>query len=227
MNLTQMRGEFKDSSGFLHWTDIEINNALNRALKFLDRKCFTSRRNSRIYRTLEVGSNRILFEQRSQVIKDVWIMETDSRERLTKIDLEEIRRQDFTSGKPKHYLGIETDYHDKTADSLNVPGVFADLSPIEAWGMGLAFDRVADKEYYIEVYGRFLTPALNDIQVENWWSIWYPELLLQAAIYLLDVRYRNSSGGLELYNVIMATINEINNEEIEEELEGVSMVMEG
>lgn len=227
MDLNELREEFKTSSGFFFWENSELDKAINRGLKFLDEHCYSGKRDMRLYRTLVSGANRIVFPQKAQVVKSVWIMDLTERLELPKTDLNEIRGFDFTNGKPTAYLPISVEPASETINELTVPAMFADFVISGGSHRGLAFNKVADRDYYIEIFGRFFSIPLSDTFPTNWWAVNYPELVIMASLYTLDMRYRNSSGGMELKGPIVEALKEINNDEIEEELAGSSMAMEG
>ena len=112
----------------------------------------------------------------------------------------------------------------------------SDLSFYVNWGdvtfdsgssRGLMTYPKADQQYYLELFGNFQTPALSNAIPDNWWSLNHSDLVIMAALYCRDRYYRNTAGGLELLNSIMADVKNIQDDGIEESLSNRPCVMQG
>ena len=82
----------------------------------------------------------------------------------------------------------------------------------------------ADTDYDIEVRGKFLQPVLSTNDQENFWTIIYPEILIQAAIYRNELTYRGKESASKLLSSIMSDIADIDKDMIEETSYGISQV---
>lgn len=51
-----------------------------------------------------------------------------------------------------------------------------------------------DQAYTLYVRGYFTSAELTDITDVNWWSLRYPHLLIDAALYKIELAYRNTAG---------------------------------
>jgi len=226
MNISELREAFKSASGFLFWTNASIDEAINNGIKFLDSKTFSSKKDQVLFRKLEIGKRFVIIPMECKVIKEVWISNAEERQRLTKVESFPLNYYEET-GTPISYYPFSTETFEKTFDKMFVFSNFADLVFCDGLVRGVVFNCYAEEEYSIMLKGRFNILSLSDEFSSNWWSVNYPELVVTTAMYVLDINRRNSSGGAELSGVIMDTIREINNDAIEEEVEDVSLVLEG
>jgi len=227
MNLTELREAFKSASGFLFWEDALIDEAINNGIKFLDSKTFSAKKDQKVFDVIDAGERAIYFPMDCKVIKEVWIIDDTSKTRLKKENIAREFLTTETGGKPISYSPFTTETYHKTIDQITIAGQFADVTFNYGTSRGILFNCPMDKSYQIEVDGRFYPAPLTETFPENWWSVNHPDTVITAALYVLDINRRNSSGGMELKGPLLDAINEINNDAIEEEVEDQDLVLEG
>jgi len=228
VDIIELREAFKSASGFSHWDNARVDKQINSGIKFLDSITFTPVKDLRFFATLEAGSGMVIFPMNCRAVKDVWIMDTESRERVgIAYNLNEIRSESLETGRARVYKPISVEVYGKNLSEMEVYGNFADITFTTGTCRGMAFFPKADKEYKVEINGKFDSIPLSDSNKENWWGVNYPEVVVQAAIYTSDVNFRNSSGGMEIFENIKLITTQINNDAVEDEEGNGSSVMEG
>lgn len=71
-----------------------------------------------------------------------------------------------------------------------------------------------DKTYSLEVEGTFYTKPLYDDTDTSFWSIRFPNTLVHAACYQLEVFYRNTEGAKDWMAAIMQVVEGLDNDEV-------------
>lgn len=66
----------------------------------------------------------------------------------------------------------------------------------------------------LRIQGLFAEPPLKDDLDENMWSVQHPMLLLKAALYQLEVCYRNTEGANDWMNAIVLERKEIEDQQL-------------
>lgn len=79
---------------------------------------------------------------------------------------------------------------------------------------------------FLAVTGHFYSSKLEEDQDESIWSIKFPDLLVSASLWALEVFYRNTEGARDWMNHIALLINEQDARELEGEIYGINQ-MEG
>ena len=74
----------------------------------------------------------------------------------------------------------------------------------------------ADRTYTVRVQGLFGSPALSANTDLSFWTIQHPDILIQAALYKLEVAYRNYEGARATLNAIEEAVSDIDNEIVEQ-----------
>lgn len=247
MVISELRTRFRNESGFSYFLDTKVDEVLNNGIKYLDSITFSPVKDQRIFIPLKSEDNCISFPMKCRVIKEVWACDDSRRERVNRDpDLDGLRNATnwlfkywwwwryygstfsvVANGRPHWYRSFVTEPFDKSIAAQSYLSKFADVTWSDGVSRGIAFAPRADKDYIIEVFGKFDSIPLSDTTVTNWWSENYPLLVVQAAMYVLDMSYRNSSGGMELKGVIVDAVSGINNDAIEEEIGSDDCIMEG
>jgi hypothetical protein len=70
------------------------------------------------------------------------------------------------------------------------------------------------------------SPKLSEFVLNNWWSRDYPELLVRATLYQLELDYRNTEGAKDWLTSIDTDLRQIDYNIVEEQYEGINQ-MEG
>ena len=119
--------------------------------------------------------------------------------------------------------------YDKYVESIHMGATIADGS-VAADGTtiadflitgdtrGVIFGPPADHEYMLEIYGKWYSVALTDLVPDNNWSIFFPETVLAAALYKLNlIKYRNSEGAKDFATEISLTLQGLDYDRAEED----------
>lgn len=84
----------------------------------------------------------------------------------------------------------------------------------------------ADQGYQMEIEKHFKAEAFEEDEDESFWSVNYPNTLIHAACYQLELFYRNTEGAKDWKAAIMEVINGLDNDEVRNTLTE-RMVMNG
>jgi hypothetical protein len=83
---------------------------------------------------------------------------------------------------------------------------------------GLIFSPPADHEYMLEIFGKWFSVTLTTAIPDNQWSIYYPDTVLAAALYKLQlIKYRNTEGAKDYAAEISSTLTMMDYDTAEEE----------
>lgn len=77
-----------------------------------------------------------------------------------------------------------------------------------------------DEDVSVKVLVRYSNDELSDDADTNWWSVAYPDLLVNAAQYALEVAYRNRSGQEDFRLPIELMLESIDHDNAEEDSSG-------
>jgi hypothetical protein len=222
MELLDIRKLFVKLSGRLDLMDPDTfadNGAdvyLVEGSRFLDRKMTTAHDEDSIFKTVKVG-DYVAFFTEARVIKEAWFYYNDVR-----IQLHELTRERVRELYPKILTGTE----------LGTPTVYAPIRGKKRGGAtpanfltelrlssedinGVMFPPT-DTAGTLEVIGKFYSLNLVE-EGENYWSINHPMLLVWAALYNLEISYRNSEGARDWLAAIMNAIVDIEMDHVEED----------
>jgi hypothetical protein len=235
MNLQTIRQQFVKLSGRYDLasttttefdTDAGANFFINSGMHFLDHKYQTLKSWASYFDTLASGS-WYLSVQGCYAISEVWCNNTESRWKLTKHSAQEVMEEysspitSLTAGAPLYYFtsskrpassaGV-TDYTTGLATFLNYLKTADDGSYNT-----VVFAPPADDSYTIEIIGKFYHTDLSTNTDTNFWTIVAPETLLKAALYQLEVFYRNTEGAKDWLSAISLEGEELEKNLVEQE----------
>ena len=239
MNLGEIRTLLIERSGRADLVVTVAGNVDNGANFFiqsgqrtLDRLVGINKSWARSFKDMAIGDYYSTFKG-CRAIKGVWFSNSDGRVKIEKVSLEEMRElygetpADITNGFPLHYCitplrtypddsDIIIDYF--VGDKLSI----ADTSDYEYTGIIVL--PPTDKVALIEVLGLFHSPPLTIDADESSWSVNHPELLLMAALYHMEVSYRNTEGANDWMIAITRELVEIDKDQVENDIAGVSQI---
>jgi len=231
MTLLEIRKKFIELSGRYDlvsntstWLDNGANFFINSGQNFLDRLVETPETKASVFLPLAVGTYSVMFQLRCRAILEVWANNTTTRVLLEKCTLKEMKEyydglvSEITAGVPLYYCpanlrALETTVKTSLGTFLNYTHTESDKKYNYR---GLIIAPVVDESYVIEVIGNFYQNSLSDDTQENYWTLETPELLLKAALYQLEVFYRNSEGAKDWLNALQFEIAELDKDMIEE-----------
>jgi len=180
-------------------TDNGADYYINAGMRFLDRRFFTHKSVGHIYEEIAADAFYVTF-QNCISINEVWCTDDEDRWKLAKYSLKKIKesystvRSDIDTGAPLYYSPINVRAVDGTDfESL---GEFLDYVKTDDDGTysGIIIAPPADEAYNIEIIGRFYHTDLSNNTDENFWTNRAPDTLVKAALYQLEVAYRNTEG---------------------------------
>ncbi len=135
---------------------------------------------------------------RCRALLDVWFIDTDGAKSFPR----RMTYEDFIEAHPENVAtadrAIPEDYAPNIIRSIDTPVTADDIKK------GIIFNPPADQAYDIHIQGLWFATALSVDADENYWTQLYPDLLVWAALYKLEVSYRNTEGARDW----VAAINE-------------------
>ena len=242
MNLLQIRRKFVEISGrydlivdTTDWADNGADFFINAGQRFLDRLEDLPKMLGRVFRMASNGDYGITFQE-CRSIKEVWVADTTDRWELEKVSMRKFRRDCFNepissiqTGEPYVYtpamLRIVPDRI--TADNLELIVGYADVMLGDnATYRGIVWMPPADGDYQVEVVGHFYSPELESDLHTSFWSEVHPMALIQGAMAMLEMSYRNTQGFNDAVRAINALVTSVGFDAVEEEISSV-VRMEG
>lgn len=231
MDLLDVRQQFISLSGrydlastsvLTHDTDAGADFFINSGQRFLDRRYRTKKSEARHFKSVAVSSYYLTFAN-CMAISEVWCNDSEDRWKLTKYPLEIIKKNyaelvsSMDTGEPLFYTPISL--RTVLATDMNSLGTFLNYVKSDDDGTynGILFAPPTDGTYVIEVVGRFYTEELSDNDDENYWTTVAPDTLIKAALYQLEVSYRNTEGANDWLAAIEREGSELEKDLVEEE----------
>jgi len=242
MNLLEIRQKLINNSGrfdlVIDTTDYKDAGAdfhINAGQKYLDKKAEFKKQTARVFTTVAQGMHYISF-QHCRVIEEVWCADSDSRLELIKATMNELRGTDYkyqenayvkafsdtTQARPYYYspanLRTSPEQDREGFDIIEGYGKYMDvmLSNASSYN-GVVFMPPADKEYMIEVVGKFMSSELTDNLHESFWSIEEPDILVMAAMRSIEIFNRNSEGRKDWTTAIAEALFDLERDLVDEE----------
>ena len=105
-----------------------------------------------------------------------------------------------------------------SADMVKAPASAFTQPNVGADSISLEILPRPSREYTLEVHGNFYSPILDTDTSSNIWSELYPDTLVKAALYELEVFYRNTEGANDWLNAIQADLIAAEQLEVFEEI---------
>lgn len=215
MNLREIRESFVRHSGRFdlvkdreNWKDDGANFFINAGQRFLD-QLMDNPKTKAVHRdTLKAGQSELRVPLLRSTNKVMVIVDGENSflDRIYYQDFRESYGESTDNGVPKYYALIELrDANRPNKGALRHKGILIAPPP--------------NDDYEIVVRGKFFSHELKDDQSYSYWSMEYPETLIQASMYELEKFYRNTQGMNDHLNAIMATVNNIDNDVVEEDAE--------
>lgn len=215
MNLKEIRERFVRHSGRFDlvkdtedFKDDGANFFINAGQRFLDQLAENPKTQAVHTDTLEVGQTTIRVPRLRSADKVYIIVDGENKflDRIYYQDFKESYGENVDKAEPRFYALVEL----RNAQRPNKGALKH---------KGIVIAPYPDEEYQIVIHGKYFSNNLNDDQDYSYWSMEYPETLIQAALYELEKFYRNTQGMNDHLNAIMTTINNVDNDVVEEEVE--------
>jgi len=228
MNLGEIRSKFIQFSGRedlvnSNGSDNGADFFIGAGQRFLDRRIDFRKSSGRIFKPLAVDAYTIKFNG-CRAIERVYINDTEERWKLELKTLEWLRDEyfdtvaDTDSGDPIYWSpamlrGIDI-------KDMNSVGTFFNFVMNEKGTEdydGIVILPPPDEAMTVEIFGKFYSPNLVDDSDESYWSAVVPETLIQAALYRLEIFYRNTEGAKDYLAGIEMDLVDIDKDSIHED----------
>lgn len=169
------------------YVDAGMDFFIEAGRKFLDSFVNTENAPGIFSGTLVIGDNTFNFAGCRSIL-DMWLLDATGE----RVNPKRITYEQFI----ENYLD-----NPSTADT-GEPIVWAPNiirtpdTPVEANNLlkGIILSPAVDYAYPIRIQGLFFTEALSVDADENYWTQMYPDILAYAALYKLEISYRNTAG---------------------------------
>lgn len=237
MNLSEIRDWVVQESGRYDLVepsgaDNGLNKYINAATRWLDKLIEKHSEVGVVYRTLSAGEYMITFTECRSIIR-VGVSDASTFYGwLEKKTLDELKSESqyaepfgsVTSGTPIYYtpaylraVNTETSNYTGFADWVNT---------LSNWKLynGIILMPPADKDYLIEVRGKFHSEALSADDDENFWSVREPQLLVKATLRELEVFHRNTQGQKDWEMAIRAELFDIEKDFVEQNVTDINQL---
>lgn len=226
MNLLEVRNKFVELSGrhdlVVDTVDAGANFFLQAGQNMIERLVGDlPESEGRLWTTISSGEYFVNFQQRCRMIFEVWANNSTARIPVVKKSWKDLKDlynsplSDITSKYPLYYCPAKLREIDAT--DQNATGVFFNNTlAVSADFRGIVIMPPADVDYDIEIFGKFLQNELLLNTDENFWTITYPEILIRAAMYQMELSYRGRQAVGRLLESLMMEISEIDKDSVEE-----------
>ena len=239
MNLIQIRQKFAEITGRYDlvnsdYSDNGANFYIQQGQRFLDKRA-QNRRSRGSYFFKAVAGVWYIKLSDCRAIEEVYVNSSTERWKLEKKDLSWLRLEfpDLVSStdqdSPLYYSPAilrGTDITDIAANGSFFNYVLAQAGNEEFSGMVIL--PAPDVQLVVEVVGLWYEPDLTlgatpDTN-ESYWTVNYPDILIQAAAYKLEVMYRNTQGAKDWMSAIDLALSDIDKDIVTEEWAGVDQM---
>lgn len=214
------------------WNDNGADFFLNAAQRMLDRLLEHDKSLARSVNTITSGQ-WYLSVVGLEAIKEVWVSNSDGKSKLEKKTITEIRdayyevASSITPSRPYYYApGVFRPYPDTLTDA-GIDGMF-DTDDIITTGdgtgsghftyNGIIWAPPSNGTYTLSIWGKFISPVLSAVYADDAWtetkSFWtelHPDILIVAALYKLEVFYRNTEGANDWLGALRLDLTSIDN----------------
>lgn len=104
-------------------------------------------------------------------------------------------------------------------------GLLKGLEPADKYTVyqRLIFNCPLDKEYQVEIFGKFYSIPVSNTALDNWWVLNFSETVLAAALYKMQlIFFKNSEGAKDYLSEVQVTTGQLNYDQAEQEGNAVS-----
>lgn len=235
MTLVELREQFVKLSGLYDlvvdttdWKDNGADFYIQAGQNLLDRLRDTPKSSNTVFKELAAGEWYLTFSG-CRSIQEVWINNATGRSELTKKDLPWLY-QGFSSlisetgtGTPLYYCPARLRSTDP-GDQTNLGTFFNYVKTGSDDLRGILILGPPDEAIVVEVQGLFYSDALAADANESYWTINWPETLIKAALYQVEVFNRNSEGMKDWMTAINADVEGIDKDVIQEEITTINQI---
>lgn len=220
------------------------NFFLNSGIRHLDRICTVKKSVARYFAKKTVGQYLVTFTG-ARALHTVWVADAEGRYELTPKPLSELLTlypKQLTAndnGAPLYWAPayLRPMPESWTAGELTALGDlvnYLDVMPNNNYAYnGILIMPPLDGTYLVEVWGKWYSSEMQESVLEagivedpeivegqistNYWSTQYPELVVMAAMRMMEVFNRNMQGSKELDVQIQMMVDDVEKDLVEEE----------
>lgn len=226
------------------WKDNGADAYINAGQVYLDSHQLTAKSVSHYLKDLAAGTYKLEVSN-LRILNEVWIINADGRTQLERKDLSWIKENyskdldDVESGTPLYYCqdisGLAPQQAELTAANYTTDFTYGHETIIfeNHWKKGnILILPPPDELYTVDIIGEFYSKTLADNGVgesyadKSYWTEVHANLLVDAALMMLERSYRNTAGVVDWKNSIDLTLQGIDFDLVSQEIAGVS-AMEG
>lgn len=230
--LVQVRTQFIDISGRFDlatdptgddYTDNGADVYLQAGQDMLDEQVNFKKSVGRVWETIAADIYYVTFQHRCRAILDVFSNDDDVRTKLRKVDYNDLKNYyddliaDTDSGEPVYYCPAflrAMDATDKNATGTFFNHILADSDSYN----GIILMPPPDSARDIEIKGLFYSDTLSAESDTNYWTAQHPLLYVWAALWALEISYRNTEGAKDWMSQIQFKLKNLWGDALEEEL---------
>ena len=206
------------TAGSTAGTDDGADWYINAGQRFLDRRIPLDALRARRLFTLEVDEYLKIFRQ-AKTIENVWIIESDgSLTELDRMPLATIRNyygetvSVMDSGTPMYWspASVRLDPDSRINEVEHTIDSMTDfVLGVDNVANGIVVSPPTDTEVTLDILGRFFSPELLKNGDSSIWTESYPDLLVMASLYKLEVFHRNTEGAKDWLLAMDLDLSEI------------------
>jgi hypothetical protein len=209
---------------------------INAGQRFLDRLLFSGRSEASYFVNLS-ASQMFVPVPGCRAVKDVWVYDSSSRTRLQEITSGDLLtnftepKASMEKGKPAYYAIVNLkawpaaftigDLTQQWVADLIING---DLQAGYLTAIAIVPPVDSGSAYTLEVDGVFKSDNLTSPAAVSFWTELYPEILLKACFYELEVFNRNSEGMKDWKSAIDVDMFGLVCDYIEEEIRNIEKI---
>lgn len=228
MNLRDIRTKFIKLSGRedLINSDSSDNGAdffINSGQKFLDRRIDFRKSSGRVFRPLAANGWYVSFE-RCRSIEKVWVNDSEERWELDRKNLYWLHTKypelisatdagDAAYWAPANLRGIDIDRINSVGTLFNYVMPEENQEDLD----GVIILPPTDTELIVEVWGKFYSPRLINNNDVSYWTSRAEDTLILAALYRLEIFYRNTEGAKDWLAAVDLDLMDIDKDKVHED----------
>lgn len=237
MQLSEIRDKFIELSGRYDMQgNAKSHFFINAGVRLLDRMSRFAHTEAISLRQLSVGTSYIVLDDCQMVSHVDFIQGGLSRYELDLIDHRsflELYPQSASNmplGNPL-YCALSTMRHspdllDMSAEGFEVPADFAIVAGDYYGRTALHIGPAVQTAGWLRIEGSFYSRDMSADTDKSYWSVRFPDLMLKAALYQLEVAYRNTEGARDWMAAIVLELDNLDKDALEQHIQYVNQ-MEG
>ncbi len=231
MALSDIRNKVIEFSGRYDLDDAEatvgVDEFISNGQKLLDQKLDGGKSFARHFQNLDY--QQVLIQvPGARAVTDVWLFNATERVQLSRVDLNELRTyyyektSSITVGEPIYWTPVcirpyPSEVYPATYNQEWAFDEIIDSGSDSVNGILLMPPADSGSAYTLDVYGKYWTEMPTNAEGTSYWISQHPMLLVWAALYHMEVSYRNTEGMKDWMLAIDLAISELNKDIYEDE----------